>query len=174
VSTPPVVAVLTANAALSSILTMMLRQCPGLRVRQFTGAPALVTYARIATVDLVVCDYHLPDTPMARLARQLREQNPRLQIIAMTRYIDRSVQLDVARAGIDETVIKPMSPRHIAERVAERLSPRLAPAAARRVVPMPGRLPDWITPRRSHPRQTAEIIDLAARRARPRPESPRP
>lgn len=173
-STPPVVAVLTANAALSSILTMMLRQCPGLRVRQFAGAPALVTYARIATVDLVVCDYDLPDTPLTRLARQLRDENPKIQIIAMTRYIDRSVQLDVARAGIDETVIKPMSPRHISERVAERLGHRLAPVAARRVVPMRERPPEWMAPGRAQPDKTAEIIDLAAHRVRPTPESPTP
>lgn len=172
-STPPVVAVLTANAALSSILTMMLRQCPGLRVRQFVGAPALVTYARIATVDLLVCDYDLPNTPIARLARQLRAENPRLQIIAMTRYIDRSVQLDVERAGIDETVIKPTSPRHISERVAERLGHRLAPAA-QRVVQLPGRRPRWFTPGRPERRHSADIIDLAGYRGRRAPESPTP
>lgn len=177
--TPKVAAVLTANAALSSILTMMLRECPDLRVRQFGTAGALLAYARIAPIDALVCDFTLPGVSLTALVRNLRRgthsQARQVKVIALTRHIDRAVQSVVAEAGIDEVVIKPMSPAYIKERVLARLGIKLAPAAESsgfvavlrprpRVAPAPT---EGVRP-------SAEIVDLLSRRGPRPPVTPRP
>ena len=172
-----VAAVLTANAALSSILAMMLRECPDLNVRQFESASALSAYARIARVDILVCDYTLPGVSLSGLCAQLRRHaapGPRsTRILVLTRHIDRSVQIEVMRAGIDEIAVKPVSPAYIKERVLAYLGETGAPArtaaASTRFRAGPDRRGGGAGDRRS-----AEIIQLFGSRPGPTPVIPRP
>lgn len=157
-------AVLTVSPALSSILTTMLRECPGLHVRAFDTAESLIDYARVSPVDVLVCDYALANARIADVAATLRSgASPArsVRILALTGYVDRAVQMGVASAGIDEVIIKPASPAHIRERVMALLGRRLAPGRV-----APGRTAASLSP---HARQSAghsaKIIDLAAWRA---------
>jgi two-component system, OmpR family, phosphate regulon response regulator PhoB len=119
-----VVAVLAANPALSSILTMVLAATPRLRVREFASAEALDTYMQIATIDLVVADFDSEEAPADQLAQRLRGRYEDFQIIALGREVTLPTRARAAAAGIDEVIAKPMSPRYLLERVLARLERR--------------------------------------------------
>ncbi|QMV02949.1 response regulator [Devosia sp. D6-9] len=119
-----VVAVLAANPALSSILTMVLAGCPSLRVRLFESRAALTTYMRLAPVDVVVADFDCDDAPADQLAAALRQDEHLhrrdFSIIALTRTVTDTTRNAAVSAGIDEVIVKPMSPRYLLERVLAR------------------------------------------------------
>lgn len=120
-----VVGILTQNSALSSILAMVLRDVAGLRLREFSSAAHLLRYADIAPLDLLILDYQLADRSAPDILNSLRT-NPSidveaLQTITMIKNIDRELQASVVNAGIDEIIVKPMSPAYIKERVSARL-----------------------------------------------------
>lgn len=120
-----VVGILTQNSALSSILAMVLRDVSGLRLREFSSAAHLLRYADIAPLDLLILDYQLSDRSAPDLLNSLRS-NPAidldaLQTITLIKNIDRELQASVVSAGIDEIIVKPMSPAYIKERVSARL-----------------------------------------------------
>jgi two-component system, OmpR family, phosphate regulon response regulator PhoB len=119
------VAVLTENAALSSILCMILADSGRMRVRQFSSPVALQAYMRIAPVHVAVCDFDLGETSCDVLAASIRTDRAivcrDVQIVALTRRLDRDRQRAIIRSGIDEVIIKPMSPRYVLERVLARL-----------------------------------------------------
>ncbi|MCF4097900.1 response regulator [Maritalea mediterranea] len=120
-----VVGILTQNSALSSILSMVLRDISGLRLREFSSAAHLLRYADIAPLDLLILDYQLADRTAPDVLNSLRK-NPNIEIealqtITMIKNIDRELQASVVNAGIDEIIVKPMSPAYIKERVSARL-----------------------------------------------------
>lgn len=121
-----VVGIVAQNRALSSILAMMLRDCVDTRVRVFETHKALQIYLRIAPIHLLLCDYQLDDMSCPQLVSSLKS-NPQMhtenmQIIALTRNIDRNMQHEIGITGIDEVIVKPMSPAYIRERVTARLA----------------------------------------------------
>jgi CheY-like chemotaxis protein len=152
-----VVAVLVANPALSSILTMVLAAVPSLRVRPFDSQIALTTYMRLAPVDLIVSDFDSQRAPADRVARELHAdpglERRDFQVIALASEVTAETKQASIRAGIDEIIVKPMSPKYLLERVLSRLQrweppprPRVAPVAVRHldfsgsnVIPLFGR-----------------------------------
>lgn len=120
-----VVAILTANCALSSVIAMVLTSRRHLRVRRFETRDDLVAYMRIAPVDLLVCDYELEASNAEALACGLRTSTElarrEFQIVALAREVTPRMKRGAVRAGIDEVIVKPMSPRHLLERVEARL-----------------------------------------------------
>jgi response regulator RpfG family c-di-GMP phosphodiesterase len=119
------VAVLVANPALSSILTSTLAAAPSLRVRTFDTERALRSYLQIAHVDLVVADFDSLDARADHLARGLKSDDaisPVPQIVALASAISPDIRAASLAAGIDEIIVKPMSPRYLVERVLERLA----------------------------------------------------
>jgi two-component system, OmpR family, phosphate regulon response regulator PhoB len=117
---PKTVAILMANPALSSILTMTLAAAPSLRVRAFESELALRNYLRIASADLVVTDFD--STIIPELRDDAAASRP--QVVALAA---RALPLP---PGVDEIILKPMSPRYLLERVLARLAkPRLAAPA---------------------------------------------
>lgn len=120
-----VIAVLAANPALSSVLTMVLSGDSRLRVREFESEIALTAYMRIAPVDVLVCDFDRNGASPAELVAGLRADpdlaDPRFRVIGLTRTITRTTRRESLAAGIDEIIVKPMSPRHLLQRVVARL-----------------------------------------------------
>jgi two-component system phosphate regulon response regulator PhoB len=112
------IAVLIANPALSSILTMTLAAVPSLRVRAFESETALRAYLDLAPIDLVVTDLG------GDIARRIRnDARAGLQVIALQGAVGEVKRAD----GIDEVIMKPMSPRYLVERVLARLARRPGP-----------------------------------------------
>ena len=147
-----VVAILVSNPALSSILAAVLASTPKLRVRPFESQLALTTYMRLAPVDLIVADFD-GDTPADALARDLRAdtrlERRDFQFLALASNITGDLRHAAVRSGIDEIIVKPMSPKYLLERVTSRLARRAAPRPARaepvkwpaNVIPLFGRTP---------------------------------
>jgi DNA-binding response OmpR family regulator len=140
------VAVLVANTALSSILSMTLAGSPSLRVRPFDTRLALTTYLHLAPADLVVADFDSANARADLLAADLRHDaaihSPGLQIIALASSLTADAKAASIHAGIDEIIMKPMSPRYLVERVLARLAKR-----ERKIPPRPdrhlSRMRDW-------------------------------
>jgi response regulator RpfG family c-di-GMP phosphodiesterase len=122
------VAILVANPALSSILSMTLAGAPSLRVRPFETQLALTTYLRLAPADLVVADFDSVPSRADLLAAALRADRSiptrDLQIIALASALTPETKRASIHAGIDEIIMKPMSPRYLVERVLARLAQR--------------------------------------------------
>lgn len=142
-----VVAILVSNPALSSILSATLASAPSLRVRPFESQLALTTYMRLAPVDLIVADFD-GETPAHLLAVDLRADN-RLerrdfQLLALASAISPDLKTVSLRAGIDEIILKPMSPKYLLERVLSRLARRAAAQQLRR--PAPAQWPANVIP----------------------------
>jgi two-component system, OmpR family, phosphate regulon response regulator PhoB len=131
------VAVLVANPTLSSILSMTLAGASSLRVRPFDTKLALTTYLHLAPADLVVTDF---DSELARadlLAADIRHDlaihSPNLQIIALASVLTPDAKAASIHAGIDEIIMKPMSPKYLVERVLARLAKKRPALPERRV-----------------------------------------
>ena len=126
-----VVAVLVSNPALSSILSMVLASAPSLRVRPFESAAALTTYMRLAPVDLIGSDFDSQSAPADRVARALHDdrslERQKFQVIALASEVTAEMKKASISAGIDEIIVKPMSPKYLLERVLSRLHRHPAP-----------------------------------------------
>ena len=144
------IAILVANPALSSILSMVLASVPSFRVRPFESELALTIYMRLAPVDLVVTDFDAEDARADLVTRDLRAdpgiERPDFQVIALASSVTPETKELCIAAGIDEVIVKPMSPKYLLERAQSRLAGRTAGRAVhqslRRVVPKPV-LPDF-------------------------------
>ena len=123
------VAVCTASPALTAILSAVLAAKVGLRVRQFESKAGLMTYMQLAPVALLVCD--IEDADMVAEIRHDRTIAERsLEVIALARVITRRERQQAVVSGIDEVIVKPMSPAYLMERVLDRLVRRSERIAA--------------------------------------------
>lgn len=123
-----VVAILAANPALTSLLAMVVAGDSRLKVRQFDDEVELMAYMRIAPLDMLVCDFDREGRPayemveFIRLNGELVSQD--VPVIALTRSITPPMRHQAISAGIDEVILKPMSPRHLLQRIQARLRSR--------------------------------------------------
>jgi len=128
------VAVLVANPALSSILSMTLAGVSSLRVRPFDTQLALTTYLRLAPADLVVADFDSIPSRADKLVEDLRHDSiigaRDLQVIALASALTPETKMASIHAGIDEIIMKPMSPKYLVERVLARLAKKKADASS--------------------------------------------
>jgi len=119
------VAILAANPALSALLTMVLAGDSRLRVRPFDTESELFAYMRIAPLDMLVVDFDREGRPAYEMVEAIRLDpscmSRDLPVIALTRAITPPMRQQAISAGIDEVVVKPMSPRHLLQRVQARL-----------------------------------------------------
>lgn len=121
----PTIAVLSSSPALTSVLAATLRRGHRWRVREFRESEALRGYMHVAPVALLVTDYDLADTNAPEIALAIRGDielvTRRVQIIALSRTVDPQMRQRCVQAGIDEVIVKPMSPIYLEERIATRL-----------------------------------------------------
>lgn len=137
------VAILVANPALSSILSMTLAAAPSLRVRPFGTEAALRSYLQVTSADLVVADFDSVPARADQLAERLRADgiiSERIPVIALASAVTPDVRAAALNSDIDEIIVKPMSPRYLVERVMARLA-RTRPGGRRRGL----HRPDWST-----------------------------
>jgi two-component system, OmpR family, phosphate regulon response regulator PhoB len=124
-----VVAILAANPALSALLGMVIAGDSRLRVRQFGSESELLAYMSIAPIDALVCDWdRVDDRPAYEMVEAIRLDarfvSQDVPVIALARTITAPMRHQAISAGIDEVVIKPMSPRHLLQRIQARLRHR--------------------------------------------------
>ena len=172
-----VVAIIAASPALSSLLAMVVAGDSKLRVRQFDNELALIAYMRLAPLDMLVCDFDRDGRPAYELVEAIRLNNDLVSrdvpVIALTRAVTPPMRHQAISAGIDEVIIKPMSPRHLLQRVQSRLRTRsvvgvfggyLGPERRNRLMtPLPIPLPTR--------RETDNVVPLFPNQPRP-PQHP--
>lgn len=171
-----VIAILAANEALSSVLAAVLGTDSSLRVREFSSAPALHAYMRLARVDVLICDFDHKDAPAGQLVYGLRRDElieaPYFTAIALTRLVTPEMRHASVRSGIDEVIVKPMSPRHLLARVnARSRAPRLLVTGENgyRGPDRRNRLSFGVTPVQQQRRSTDNVVALFPdRRAAPK------
>ncbi len=127
---------------------MVLASIPSFRVRPFESELALITYMRLAPVDVVVIDFDSASARADRVSRDLRadESIPQhdYQVIALASVVSPETKSLCIASGIDEVIVKPMSPKYLLERVQSRLARRAASRSGNRQArPLPGRRPDF-------------------------------
>lgn len=120
------IAILAENAALSSILRMVLAHHCELRVREFENEMDIVLYMRIAGIDLLIYDCAQIDSETIASIKNLRSlaktSGHEFQTIALCKDVTDGSRSACERAGIDELIIKPMSPIYLEERVLARVA----------------------------------------------------
>jgi two-component system phosphate regulon response regulator PhoB len=125
---PKVVAIIAANPALSSLLAMVVAGDSHLKVRQFESDIELIAYMRLAPIDMLVCDFDREGRPAYEMVESIRLNGELISqdvpVIALTRTITPPMRHQAISAGIDEVIIKPMSPRHLLQRIQARLRNR--------------------------------------------------
>tara|TARA_R110002124_G_scaffold9586_1_gene49186 strand:- start:28143 stop:28688 length:546 start_codon:yes stop_codon:yes gene_type:complete len=123
-----VVAIIAASPALSSLLAMVVAGDSRLKVRIFDSEIELIAYMRIAPLDMLVCDFDREERPAYEMVESIRLNTELLTrevpVIALTRSITPPMRHQAISAGIDEVIIKPMSPRHLLQRIQIRLRTR--------------------------------------------------
>lgn len=77
-----------------------------------TGLQALYKANR-ARYDLIILDMNLPDMLGDEVAEKLKDQNPGINIIMITGYSSFKDSLDRNELGIDEVLMKPISPEDL-------------------------------------------------------------
>jgi two-component system phosphate regulon response regulator PhoB len=141
------IAVLVANPALSSILSMVLASVPSFRVRPFDSELGLVTYMRLAPVDVVVTDFDSANARADRVTRDLRADTTiayhDYQVIALATEVSPETKNLCIASGIDEVIVKPMSPKYLLERVQSRLARRAAQTSSKSIRSGSLRRPDF-------------------------------
>lgn len=123
-----VVAILAANTALTSLLAMVVAGDWRLRVRQFESETELMAYMAMAPIDMLVCDFDRAGRPAYEMVESIRLNagliSQDVPVIALTRSITPPMRHQAISAGIDEVIVKPMSPRHLLQRIQARLQRR--------------------------------------------------
>lgn len=118
---------------------MVLAGSPRLRVRPFQSELALTIYMRMAPVDCVVVDFDSLASRADLVVRALRSdpgiESRRFTAFALASAVAPETRARAQAAGIDEVIVKPMSPRYLLERVLARLERQ--PAARLSRPPLP-------------------------------------
>jgi two-component system response regulator HydG len=77
-----------------------------------SGKNAL-TYLKDNEVDIAFCDFRLPDTDGKELLLNIKELNPKTQVIIITGYSDIKIAVDVIKNGAFDFITKPLLPEEI-------------------------------------------------------------
>jgi response regulator RpfG family c-di-GMP phosphodiesterase len=118
------VAILLGDPALSSIVSGVIEALPEVRVCEFTSLETLTIYMRIAPVDLIILNFDGKAGSPELMARALHADHRLFRgfgVIALTRAATDEARNAAHLAGIDELIDKPVSPKHLCERVVLRL-----------------------------------------------------
>lgn len=123
-----VIAIIAASPALSALLAMVVAGDTRLKVRIFESEVELIAYMRTAPIDMLVCDFDREGRPAYEMVEGIRLNADLLSqdvpVIALTRHVTPPMRHQAISAGIDEVIIKPMSPRYLLQRIQIRLRSR--------------------------------------------------
>ncbi|HEY1038454.1 MAG TPA: sigma 54-interacting transcriptional regulator, partial [Bacteroidia bacterium] len=78
-----------------------------------TSGKSALTYLKENEVDVVFCDFRLPDTDGKELLLSIKELNHKTQVIIITGYSDVKIAVDVIKNGAFDFITKPLLPEEI-------------------------------------------------------------
>ena len=89
-----------------------------------TGGKKALAYLKENEVDIVFCDFRLPDTDGRELLFSIKELDPKAQVIIITGYSDVKIAVDVIKNGAFDYITKPLLPEEILMLVDKALEQR--------------------------------------------------
>ena len=126
-ATHPTILVVDDERAVRTMLRTMLEAQPqSYRVLEAASASEALAVARSESVDLVLLDVGLPDADGFHVCRMLRA-DPKTAAVTIIMVTAMSLARDrdtAQRAGADDYVVKPFSPRALLNLLSERLATR--------------------------------------------------
>ena len=87
----------------------MFFQYHGCRLMGFESALLAKDALRKEKVDIIICDYWLPDMDGLTLLAQVRKQQPNAIYILITAYGTEGLREEAVRLGIDDFIEKPLT-----------------------------------------------------------------
>ena len=108
---------------------------PGVRVLEAAGGGEGIDLAAAERPDLVVLDLGLPDTPGARVCREIRKWSG-VPIVVLSARHSESEKVALLDAGADDYVTKPFSTAELQARVRAQLRRARTPAPAGEDAPL--------------------------------------
>src|SRR4051812_16876053 len=78
-----------------------------------TSGKKALAYLKENPVDIVFCDFRLPDTDGREILLSIRELDPKTQVIIITGYSDVKIAVDVIKNGAFDYITKPLLPEEI-------------------------------------------------------------
>ncbi|MDP1803228.1 MAG: sigma-54 dependent transcriptional regulator [Bacteroidota bacterium] len=93
-----------------------------------TSGKKALTYLKENDVDIVFCDFRLPDTDGKELLLSIKELNQKTQVIIITGYSDVKVAVDVIKNGAFDYITKPLLPEEVLMLVDKALAQKTAEA----------------------------------------------
>lgn len=91
----------------------------GYQLASATNGNAGLTLAKRINPDVVVTDLRMPEKDGLELTRDLRNYNPRIDVIIMTAFSDQDSILDALRAGVRDYLIKPFDLIQLKHRIGQ-------------------------------------------------------
>jgi two-component system response regulator HydG len=85
----------------------------GYTTNYFTNGKKAIEDLKKDPVDLVFCDYRLPDTDGKEMLMKIKEINSDIQVIIITAYADIKKAIDIIKSGAFEYITKPFLPEEI-------------------------------------------------------------
>lgn len=98
------------------LLTMLRRLGVGRVLEASTGAEGLERLDA-EEVDLVVCDWGLPDLSGVEVLRRVRGKAPSLPFLMLTGNADLTAVKQAKEAGVSGYLVKPVSPRDLEAKI---------------------------------------------------------
>lgn len=87
-----------------------------------TSGKKALTYLKENEVDIVFCDFRLPDTDGKELLISIKELSQKTQVIIITGYSDVKIAVEVIKNGAFDYITKPLLPEEILMLVDKALS----------------------------------------------------
>ncbi|CAN5274393.1 response regulator [soil metagenome] len=140
----PTILVLDDDDAVLNSLQFLL-ETHGFAVSSFRSAVAMLAWARLNTVDCVVVDYKMPDINGLQVAANLRDHGIVAPVILATGFLDDTIFVKAAAAGVSHVLLKP----HIEDSLIARIQELLLGAPALHLPPLPA--PTSVNILKGHP-----------------------
>lgn len=121
---------LADSDALSRVALARTLKLSGYRVDQASTANQIFHLLKLAPVDLLIAEIHLPHTDAIELMRRLRHDYPRLRVIVLTAKGNIDTAVEAVKLGIEDYLLKPLPSRDILAAVDEALHHRVSSAVA--------------------------------------------
>lgn len=95
-----------------------LLQQEGYRVNGVTRGQQAIQAILAKSIDIVICDYNLPDINGLQLCRQMRHLQPQLKLLLVTAHSNHEIATAAHECRITKTFSKPLDIEALLEKLA--------------------------------------------------------
>lgn len=112
----------------------------GYNVKTASNGEEGIAALKKEVVDLVICDFKLPDYNGLEILQKIKIIDPNIQVVIITGYSDVRMAVETLKKGAFDYVTKPLYPDEILHTVEKALGSKEAPAATTQTKKQPAKL----------------------------------